>query len=134
MAQRTSYLAQHSSLFGADGGVNYDYIVTNSTLLTGSKCIPNCIHTNPIWPSIYIYNLQNKAKERLLTPPPPTHTLLEPNTHPHTYNVHVHCTCTFHLRQLIFHFFICLRCLSFFLSFFLFFSSQVIMYNKLYVS
>ena len=37
------------------------------------------------------------------------------------------CGLKSHLRQLIFHFFICLRCLSF--SFFLsFFSSQVIMY------
>ena len=39
LAQRASYLAQHSSLFGPDGAVNYDYIVTNSinSLLIGSK-------------------------------------------------------------------------------------------------
>ena len=30
LAQRASYLAQHSSLFGPDGAVNYDYIVTKS--------------------------------------------------------------------------------------------------------
>ena len=30
LTQRASYLAQHSSLFGPDGAVNYDYIVTNS--------------------------------------------------------------------------------------------------------
>ena len=30
LAQRTSYLALHSSFFGPDGTVNYDYIVTNS--------------------------------------------------------------------------------------------------------
>ena len=30
LAQRASYLALHSSLFGPDGTVNYDYIVTNS--------------------------------------------------------------------------------------------------------
>ena len=30
LAQRGSYLALHSSLFGPDGTVNYDYIVTNS--------------------------------------------------------------------------------------------------------
>ena len=30
LAQRASYLALHSSLFGPDGAVNYDYIVTNS--------------------------------------------------------------------------------------------------------
>ena len=29
LAQRPSYLALHSSLFGPDGAVNYDYIVTN---------------------------------------------------------------------------------------------------------
>ena len=29
-AQRASYLTLHSSLFGPDGAVNYDYIVTNS--------------------------------------------------------------------------------------------------------
>ena len=48
LAQRASYLAQHSSLFGPDGTVNYDYIVTNSinSLLIGSKCIPNGEHTN----------------------------------------------------------------------------------------
>ena len=48
LTQRASYLAQHSSLFGPDGTVNYDYIVTNSinSLLIGSKCIPNDAHTN----------------------------------------------------------------------------------------
>ena len=47
-AQRASYLALHSSLFGPDGAVNYDYIVNNSitSLLIGSKCIPNGAHTN----------------------------------------------------------------------------------------
>ena len=47
LAQRASHLAQHSSLFGPDGAVNYDYIVTNSinSLLIGSKCIPNGTHT-----------------------------------------------------------------------------------------
>ena len=30
LAQRASYLALHSSLFGPDGAVNYDYIITNS--------------------------------------------------------------------------------------------------------
>ena len=33
LAQRASYLALHSSLFGPDGAVNYDYIVTNSLLI-----------------------------------------------------------------------------------------------------
>ena len=30
LALRASYLALHSSLFGPDGAVNYDYIVTSS--------------------------------------------------------------------------------------------------------
>ena len=30
LAQRASYLAQHSSLFGPEGVVNPDYIITNS--------------------------------------------------------------------------------------------------------
>ena len=30
LAQRASYLGLHSSLFGPDGAVNYDYIITNS--------------------------------------------------------------------------------------------------------
>ena len=30
LAQRASYLALHSSLFGPDGTVDNDYIVTNS--------------------------------------------------------------------------------------------------------
>ena len=41
LAQRASYLALHSSLFGSDGTVNYDYIVANSL-----RCIPNGAHTN----------------------------------------------------------------------------------------
>ena len=28
LAQRVSYLASHSSLFGPDGTVNYDYVIT----------------------------------------------------------------------------------------------------------
>ena len=32
MAQRAFYLVLHSSLFGPDDGVNYDNIVTNSTV------------------------------------------------------------------------------------------------------
>ena len=48
LAQRASYLALHSSLFGPDGAVNYDCIVTNSinSLLIVSRCIPNGTHTN----------------------------------------------------------------------------------------
>ena len=48
LPQKASYLALHSSLFGPDGTVNYDYIVTNSInfLLIGLKCIPNDAHTN----------------------------------------------------------------------------------------
>ena len=48
LAQRASYLALHSSLFGPDGTVNYAYNVTNSIncLLIGSRCIPNGTHTN----------------------------------------------------------------------------------------
>ena len=59
LAQRASYLALHSSLFGTDGTVNYDYIVTNSIncLLIGSRCIPNGTHTNHFWPM-----LQNVSK------------------------------------------------------------------------
>ena len=33
IAQRAFYLALHSSFFGPDGIVNYDYIVTNQHLL-----------------------------------------------------------------------------------------------------
>ena len=45
LAQRASYLALHSFLFGPDSTVNYNYIVTNSinSLLI---CIPNGAHTN----------------------------------------------------------------------------------------
>ena len=51
LAQRASYLALHSSHFGPDGAVNYDYIITNSinSLLhvhvIGSRRIPNGAHT-----------------------------------------------------------------------------------------
>ena len=62
LAQSASYLALHSSLFGPDGAVSYDYVVTNSikSLLIGSRCIPIGTHTNhfePIWPM-----LQNVSK------------------------------------------------------------------------
>ena len=47
LAQRASYLAEHSSLFGPDGAVNYDYSIPNSIncLLIGSRCIPIGAHT-----------------------------------------------------------------------------------------
>ena len=48
LAQNASKLPQHSYLFGPNGAVNYDYIVTKSinVLLIGSKCIANGAHTN----------------------------------------------------------------------------------------
>ena len=48
LAQRASYLALYSSLFGPDGAVKYDYIVTNSIncLLIGSRYISNGAHAN----------------------------------------------------------------------------------------
>ena len=54
LAQRASYLAQHSSPFGPDGTVNYDYIVTNSinSLLIGSKYSPNDVSTNHCWANL----------------------------------------------------------------------------------
>ena len=38
--------------FGPDCAINYDYnycITHNATLLIGSRCIPNCAHTNYCW-------------------------------------------------------------------------------------
>ena len=51
LAQRASYLALHSSLFGP---VNCDYIVSNSIncLLIGSRCIPNGTHTKHCWANL----------------------------------------------------------------------------------
>ena len=48
LGQSALYMSLHSSLFGPDGAVNYDYIVTNSirSLLSGSRCIPDGAHTN----------------------------------------------------------------------------------------
>ena len=50
LAQRASYFELHSSLFGPDGAINYDYDydVTNNInyLLIGSRCIPNAAHTS----------------------------------------------------------------------------------------
>ena len=48
LAQSASYSALHSSLFGPDGTVKYEYIVTNSIncLLIGSRRIPIGAHTN----------------------------------------------------------------------------------------
>ena len=48
LAQRASYLPLYSSLFGPNGTVNYDYIVTNSinSLLIGLRCILKGAYTN----------------------------------------------------------------------------------------
>ena len=44
-AQRASYFALHSSLFGSDGAANYDYIVTNSiNSLFGLKMVHTLTH------------------------------------------------------------------------------------------
>ena len=51
LAQRASYLAQHSSLFGPDGAVNYVTSSINS-LLIGSKGIPNGACTNHCWANL----------------------------------------------------------------------------------
>ena len=50
LAQRASSFKLHSSLFGPDGTINYDYDVTNSinSLLIGT-CIPNGTYTNYCW-------------------------------------------------------------------------------------
>ena len=48
LAQRVSNLAQRSSLFGPDGAVNYDYIVTNSII----SLFPNGTHTNHCWANL----------------------------------------------------------------------------------
>ena len=53
LAQRASYLALYSSLFGPDGAGNYDYIVTDSI---NSLLIVSMAHTltivEPIWPML----------------------------------------------------------------------------------
>ena len=46
LAQRASYLAQHSSLFGPDGAVYIIVNSINSLLIIGSICIPNGAHAN----------------------------------------------------------------------------------------
>ena len=44
LAQRASYLALYSSLFGPDGIVNYDYIVANSINFLAQDAFP-MVHT-----------------------------------------------------------------------------------------
>ena len=78
LSQRASYLAL---LFGPDGTVNYDYIVTNS-LLIGSRCIPNGAHTNHCRANLA------HASKRIKNS---VHT--DRHRHRHTYT-HVH-TCTY---------------------------------------
>ena len=85
LARRASYLALPSSLFGPDGTVNYDYIMTNSinSLLIGSKCIPMA-HTltivEPIWPM-----LQNLSKTLMFTIGEYKQLLFIMNTHAGPY-------------------------------------------------
>ena len=57
LAQRASYLALHSSLFGPDGAVNYDYIVTNSINFLVQDVFHTLTIVEPIWPM-----LQNVSK------------------------------------------------------------------------
>ena len=56
LVQTACYLALHSSLFGPDSAVNYDYIITNSitcnSLLICSRCLPNGAHTNHCWANL----------------------------------------------------------------------------------
>ena len=52
LAERASYLALHSSLYGPDGAVNYDYIITNSinSLLIGFPIAHTLTIFEPICP------------------------------------------------------------------------------------
>ena len=70
LTQRVSHLALHSSLFGPDGAVNYDYIVTNSinSLLIGSRCILNGAHTNHFWVNLAQTSKLIKNSARYLFP------------------------------------------------------------------
>ena len=53
---QSAYLALHSSLFGTDGAINYDYIITDNinSLLIGSRYIFPMMYTltivEPLWP------------------------------------------------------------------------------------
>ena len=69
LAERASYLPLHSYLFGSDGAVNCDYIITSSIncLLIGSKCIPMAhilTIVEPIWPMLQ-NNIISKTLELL---------------------------------------------------------------------
>ena len=60
LAQRASYLALHSSLFGPDGAASYDYIVTNSiNSLLMAQDVFSMVHilylVEPIWPMLDTY-------------------------------------------------------------------------------
>ena len=56
LAQRASYLALHSSLFGPDEAVNYEYIVTNSiNSLLMAQDVFTMAHTSKTL--MYIYKI-----------------------------------------------------------------------------
>ena len=65
LAQRAPYLALHSSVFGPNDLVNYDYIVTNgiNSLLIGSRCIRNGTHTNHCWAILAHFKTYQKLAE-----------------------------------------------------------------------
>ena len=54
LAQRASYLALHNSLFGSDGTVNYDYIITNiiKSLLRCFSMAHTLTIVEPNWPML----------------------------------------------------------------------------------
>ena len=67
LSQRASHMAQHSSLFGPDGTVNYDYIVTLSQLSLVNWLNSNGIHTNHYWANLAHASKLIKSSDRQST-------------------------------------------------------------------
>ena len=95
LPQRASYLALHSYLFGLDGAINYDYIITNSIncLLIGSRCIPNGAHTNHCWTNLAQASKHIKNYDLDITLTIPIHILYKFYTIPYYTKVCSHSQC-----------------------------------------
>ena len=122
------------NLFHDDMIVPYMYVCSKDTVVYTCRWKHSLPHLNFNWGLTYPWLISSLCLVTMIK-----RCLRCPNCA--VANIHVHViihylfTCTSHLRQLIFSFFICLRCLSFFLSFFLSFSHlSIIMHRNIITS
>ena len=99
---------------------------TGQEIATGHLTFPNNLNKCPTILSLHVYHIHSTLHDRskiIKSKQIIDLIFCSADTNLKTTKTVIY-TCTSHLRQLIFHFFICLKWPSFFLSFFLFISSH----------